>query len=184
TLLTGDYWGIAVAPNGDFWFGGGNRLGKKAAGENPSGNLWAATQKIDVWPDAVPMDAYPDQRTDDLIQDAALMPDGSIWVGSIKNSLAHVGADGTVLGYVNSGMVDKKVTALETDPKDGSLWVGHIWGGVTRLSAGTAAFYDRNVFGSQAIDGQVIDIQSDRFQGTRRILFAFDNGALGVYTGN
>ena len=52
------------------------------------------------------------------------------------------------------------------------------------LVYGTASFYDYHVFGNQAVDGIVTDIQSDNLQGTRRIFVAFDNGAIGVYTGN
>lgn len=181
TLLSGDWYGLALDPAGDVWLGGGHRLARlKFASEHRQ--FWAAVEPIhDVWPDAQPVDPRPEERTDDFIQDLAVMPDGTVWVGSIPNGLAHVTPSG--VRYVTSGMIERKVTALEADPTDGSLWVGHMWGGITRLAGGTAMHYDYQALGIPLANGTVMDIQSDTRGGQRRILVAFSVGAIGIYTG-
>ena len=181
TFLTGDYYGVGLDPSGDVWFGGGHRLAKLPFGRGRS--FYAALDpRIDVWPDAVPSDARPWQRTDDFVQDLAVLPDGSLWVGSIPNGLAHVSSGG--IGYRTSGMVDRKVTALEYDKKNGSLWVGHIWGGITRLSGSGATYYSISALGADLGNDTVPDIQSDNYRGRRRILVAFSAGAIGIYNGD
>ena len=84
--------------------------------------------------------------------------------------------------------IDMKVTALERDPADGSIWVGHLWGGITRIKNGGFINYGAagttfQGFGGTVIDHPILDIQSDTFRGQRRILVAFKGGAVGIYTG-
>lgn len=100
-----------------------------------------------------------------------------------------------LISHVNpSPMVVKSVTSLEIDPKDRSIWVGHIWGGITRIQGGTYRNYGLQLtngvwrgFGGDLIEFAVPDIQSDMFQGSRRLLVAFNHptrgGAIGIYTG-
>lgn len=181
TLLSGDWYGVAKDGAGDLWMGGGHRLGKIHYATEPGG-FWANVGPIvDVWPDPVPADAHPSQRVDDYIQ-AVTVSGGNVWVGSIPNGLAVIHSGTT--RYVRSGLVDPKVTALATDPADGSVWVGHLYGGITRLKNGQMLQYNYRVFGSDLINMRVPDIQSDTFGGQRRILVAFERGAIGVYTGN
>lgn len=181
TMLSGDWYGIALDANGDFWLGGGHRTARIpfSHGRGFSSGL---DPELDIWPDAKANNARPDERIDDFIQDMAAMPDGSVWVGSIPNGLARITPPATI-STVSEGMVDKKVTALETDRDDGSLWVGHIWGGLSRLKDGAFVHYDFRVLGDVITRGSVPDIQSDVIGGRRRILVAFDAGAIGIYTG-
>lgn len=182
TLLSGDWYGIALAPSGDFWFGGGHRLAK--INFSARRRFWDPVDPIiDVWPDPVPADAQPNQRVDDFVQDLAVSSNGAVWVGSIPNGLAVVAPDGTISTFDKGRFVDPKITALEVDPSDGSLWVGHIWGGLTRLSGGQYVPYSEALFGPGVISQDVPDIQSDRLSGQRRILVAFGSGIVGIYTG-
>ncbi|MHB8878863.1 MAG: hypothetical protein ACYC8T_34615 [Myxococcaceae bacterium] len=182
TLLSGDYYGVGLDPSGDVWFGGGHRLARLGFASQGR-QFWSDIDPvIDIWPDAVSADAHPWERTDDFVQDLAVASDGTVWVGSITNGLAHVMPSGT--DFYTSGMVDKAVTALELDPKNGSLWVGHQWGGLTRFSGGGTRHFDASLFGEDLVGLDVPDIQSDNFGGRRRILVAFRAGAVGIYTGD
>jgi hypothetical protein len=177
TLLSGDWYGLTRSAAGDIWFGGGHRTSKLA-----EGNFYASHDPVlDVWPDAVASNARPEQRVDDYVQDLAIMGE-TLWVGSILNGLAKVGPEG--VGYVpGSALVDPKVTALEADPADGSLWVGHIYGGLTRLKDGAYHHFDYRVLGEELIAGTVPDIQSAVVGGQRRLVVSFQAGAVGIYTG-
>lgn len=181
TLLSGDWYGLARDPAGDIWMGGGHRLARLNFASE--GGTWYADLDpiIDVWPDAVPEGAHPEERTDDFIQDLAAMRDGSVWVASIPNSLARVSDAG--VEYLSTGLLDRKITALEADPRDDSLWVGHIWGGLTRFGGGARTTYDYRVLGISVANAEVLDIQSQGAGGTRRILIAFGNGVIAVYSG-
>lgn len=182
TLLSGDWYGLAVEPSGDVWIGGGHRTAKcRFASEGR--NFWASLDPVlDLWPDLVPVDGQPNQRADDFVQDMALEPDGTLWVGSIPNGLVRVAAGQVVPS--NAELVNTRVSALEADPADGSIWVGHLFQGITRLGPRGAMYYGDSTFGAELAWSPVSDLQSDRFSGKRRILVAFWAGAIGVYTGD
>jgi hypothetical protein len=184
TMLSGDWMGIALDGNGDFWMGGGHRIGRiNYASEG--GQYWASVNPIiDVWPDAQPDDARPELRTDDLVSDLLVSPGGDVWVGSIPNGLARVNPTTLEVTYIpKSKLADPAVTALERDPKDGSLWVGHLWGGLTRIRNGEYTHVSQAQLGHPLVDMVVNDLQSFTHQGNRRILVAFSGGAVGIYTG-
>jgi hypothetical protein len=174
-LLSGDWFGIALDAAGDLWMGGGHRLAKLQYTDRQ--RFWGPVTAVDVWPDA--SDA---NRTDDYVQDLA-MSGSTLFVGSLPNGLATVDSSGVhptgLSGY------QARITSLEADPGDGSVWVGLQWGGMLRLDGGSVATYSNQVFGYQLIDKQVWDIQSDHHGpgGTRRILVAFRAGAVGIYRG-
>ena len=160
--------------------GGGHRVGHLRS----FGGSFDVT--LDIWPDAVSRNARPEERTDDYVQDLAADAAGNLWIGSIPNGLARVrsGPGGRTIEYVPAReLVDPKVTALELDPTDGSLWIGHIYGGVTRLRGGTFEHHDFRLFGPTLIERSVPDIQLDTSGGRRRVLVAFERGAIGVYSG-
>ncbi|HVE84662.1 MAG TPA: hypothetical protein VND93_17520 [Myxococcales bacterium] len=178
TLLSGDWYGIARDAAGDLWMGGGHRLAKLQY--TNAQRFWGPLSPIiDVWPDA-----SGTSRTDDYVQDLA-MSGSTLWVGSITNGLAAVDATGAHPVPLALPGYRTKITSLEADPQDGSLWVGLQWGGMARMSGGTVSVYSDKVFGRQLIDWPVWDVQSDRLGpgGARRILVAFQGGAVGVYTG-
>jgi hypothetical protein len=176
TLLSGDWFGIALDAAGDLWMGGGHRLAKLQY-TNPQ-RFWGPVSPIlDVWPDA-----SDTNRTDDYVQDLAVSGD-TLFVGSIPNGLATIDATGT--HFMGLSGYQGRVTSLEADPSDGSVWVGLQWGGMLRLKDGAVSSYSNAVFGYQLIDKQVWDIQSDHQGpgGTRRLLVAFRAGAVGIYSG-
>ena len=181
TMLSGDWYGVGVDSAGDVWMGGGHRTGRLQYGADLS--FWAPVDPvIDVWPDAQASDAPPSLRTDDFIQDMAVRG-STVVVGSIPNGLARVSPDGGVSNLSRTELLDPKVTALEFDPQDGSLWVGHIWGGITRIQGETYTYFSEPALGGDLISGEVPDIQSDSVNGQRRMLVAFRRGAIGVYVG-
>lgn len=182
TLLSGDWWGVTLDAAGDLWMGGGHRVAKLNYATQGDDFYASRSPVFDVWPDADPADARPEDRTDDFVQDMAITPGGSVWVGSIPNGLARIAPDGSI--NYQGGMVDPKVTALEADPRDGSLWVGHIWGGISRIKSGQVSHYDYTVLGVPLTEGLVNDIQSTTVGGSRKILVAFTAGAVGIYEGD
>jgi hypothetical protein len=176
SLLSGDWYGMALDGNGDLWMGGGHRVARLRA--STPARFWAVMDPVlDVWPDA-----SSTHRTDDFVQDLAVMGD-ALYIGSIPNGLARY-RDGQVtqIGDLAPGS-QGKVTALEAD-EDGSLWVGHQWGGVTRVMPdGSRQLWSYQVLGAPLISEPVWDIQIDRRGGQRRMLVSFRAGAIGVYHG-
>jgi ligand-binding sensor domain-containing protein len=182
TMLSGDWYGLGLDAAGDVWFGGGHRTARMQYGADL--NFWAPIEPvIDVWPDAQDSDAPPSLRTDDFIQDMAISG-STVVVGSIPNGLARLSSDGGVSYLPREPLLDPKVTALEFDPQDGSLWVGHIWGGITRIRGGAYEHLTEPAFGPDLITSEIPDIQSDFVNGNRRMLVAFRRGAIGIYVGD
>ena len=201
-LFTGEYFGVAPLPNGDVWFGGVGRstlfryatLGWWEAGlQTECSSAACIANRIDVWPDAVaePYYPFPSQRVDDNVADMAVMPDGSVWIGSFTNDgLAHYTPGHPTEFRPDERIVDPRghVVGLERDSTDGSLWIGYTYGGMARLNGNVYTPYDYRVFGPALTQGWVPDIQSDNFGGRRRLLVAFYGGggypgAIGIYVG-
>lgn len=213
-FLTDNYYGIAVAPNGDVFFGGLNRSTRFLYGKE---GYWSAQtdtenntkNQFDIWPDAVPDYPRVDQRKDDGVSGIALMGDGTIWVSSFEWGLAHlragenVASDGySVLGYEAKNLVNYSpktgraaTFSVAADPGDGGLWAGAGWGGgITRFKGGGTVTYGMDVFGNFALQ-HVRDIQADRSGGKRRMLVSFSGmqdgpgkpistGGIGIYSGD
>ena len=84
-LLTGGYYGVAIDPSGDAWFGGYNRTTRYMYATNgvraydpyqaevKTENVAYAYNRIDVWPDLVPNEARPNQRKDDVVSSIAVI---------------------------------------------------------------------------------------------------------------
>ncbi len=199
-LFTGEYFGVAPLPNGDVWFGGANRSTLFLYGTYGY-NWWQAghdvecasciANRIDVWPDAVgePGIPTPSQRLDDNVSDMAVMPDGSVWIGSFTNGLAHY-TRGRPTEFRHDTLIDPRGNAvgLELDSTDGSLWIGYSYGGLAKLNGNIYTPYDYRVLGPDLTQGWIPDIQSDNFGGHRRLLVAFGGGggrpgAIGIYIG-
>jgi len=191
-LLTDAYYGLSPLPNGDVWVGGANRSGKFRYGALGN-NFWGADvdiqhNKIDVWPDAVPDEPTPSQRLDDNVTDMAALPDGSVWISSIQYGLARWTSSGKSYYHVTSVDPKSRITSLERDVVDGSLWMGFVSGGVIRLKNGQLTYFGAAVLGS-SITGRAVDIQTDTSASQRRILVAFsgENGAgagVWIYSGD
>lgn len=193
--LTGEYHGVAVDPlTRDVWFGGANRTtrfkyattgGNYFAAQSLTEDAPYASNRIDVWPDRVQEPDYPrpSDRVDDLVSGIAASSDGSAWVASYAHGLAHLDNGGAVLGYVDRQLPSTHVSAIASDPKDGSIWVGYWYdGGVSRLSGGSVSTFGAADLGPLAAS-PVLDLAAQGAGSARRILAAFQNGAVGVYAG-
>ncbi|MCP3162971.1 ligand-binding sensor domain-containing protein [Myxococcus qinghaiensis] len=204
-LLTDAYYGVAVDPSGDVWFGGSDRTTRFRYGTH-GGNFWRAqtgsenddSNKLDLWPDAKPDYSTPAERVPDNISGAVVAGDGSVWLTSFGNGLVRVDANGTVLGRMGagSGLVDKHLSAIGLDPSDGSIWVGASWGGgLSRLKGGSITNYGLSEFGRKYGMSRISDIQADSSGSGRRMLVSFMGyqdtttkkwvaGVIGIFEGN
>jgi hypothetical protein len=110
-----------------------------------------------------------------------------VWIGSFTHGLAHFRIGGPT-EYRVDRLIDPegRVTGLERDPQDGSLWIGYAYGGFARLMPnGDYLPYDARLLGTEIVRGSVPDIQSTYFVGHRRILVAFKStGAIGIFSGD
>jgi hypothetical protein len=201
-FLTSDYYGVSVDPlTQDIWFGGQIRTTRfrfaTSAEATPIGKYYDAesrtedrpyvANRIDVWPDQVtePNIPRPSQRTDDSVSGIAGMPDGSAWIGSFARGLRRISGAGAMVEDATSKLLDVHVGAVVRDPSDGSIWIGYRWGsGVSRLLPdGSMRHYDGKVFGDQLAWSAVRDIQIQGSGASRKVLVAFEIGALGVFSG-
>ncbi|MBS2028023.1 MAG: hypothetical protein JST54_08990 [Deltaproteobacteria bacterium] len=199
-LLTGGYYGMAVDPAGDIWAGGIFRTYKCVAGEGGI-NFWTCesdaphNHQIDIWPDPVSHDAWPQQRVDDYVTGLAVAPDGTVWASARDRQdnpnqyqvmgigLAHLSATGVPIGYLTDAMPSQHLTALAADP-DGSIWIGSE-AGVARYIPSQGVVQQ---FGGDALGGHwgdiVGNIQIDTSGPKRRVLIGFMSGAVAIYTGD
>ncbi|MDY7231866.1 hypothetical protein [Hyalangium rubrum] len=213
-LLTDAYYGVAVDPSGDAWFGGADRSTRfryvSSSGDINKPNYWRAQvmsegkeyawNRYDVWTDTVgePQMSRPEQRTGDHVSGIALTRDGSVWMGSFSNGLAQMTPEGVVKQRISAQLADRKglVSAVAADPLDDSVWAGTYWGGgLSRVKGSTVAHYGVPVFGMDLTMSRVSDVQVDTSGDKRRILVGFmgytrtsDNrwvaGSIGIYKGD
>ena len=201
-LLTDAYYGVAVASNGDVWFGGANRSTRFRYGTNGN-DYWQAQvetegsayawNRIDIWPDAVAEPTWPtrEQRVDDHVSGMAVMSDQTVWVGSWARGLAQLSSTGQVLRRLSTELADGHgyVASVAGDPLDNSVWAGMSWGGgLSRVRGSTVRQYGSGVLPSSVLNLRVSDIQVDRSHSTRHILVAFQGdsttpGSIGIYSG-
>lgn len=193
TMISGDYMGLAVTPNGDLWIGGRERSALFPYAQQGN-DFWKAdvaiqSTKLDVWPDAVPQDPNPEQAVWDDTHGFAPLLDGKAWVGSSTKGVALLGPDQKVLGHYLAPLIDRSVTAMATDPLNGSMWAGHGGvlrkGGLTRVVGTSFEHHSANALGNWA-KSRVYDIQAQKVgpNGKRRMIVAFWNGAVGLYDGD
>jgi hypothetical protein len=198
-FLTEDYYGVSVDPlTQDIWFGGQIRTTRfrffTSTNSDPIGRYYDAESKtedptyvanrIDVWPDQVsePNPPRPSQRVDDSVSGIAAMPDGSAWVGSFARGLRRISGGGTVLEDVTAKLLNPNIGAVARDTSDNSVWIGYRWvGGVSRLQGESIQHYDWHVFGDLA-NSPVRDIQMQGSGPSRKVLVAFESGAVGVFS--
>ncbi|HYH97617.1 hypothetical protein [Hyalangium sp.] len=212
-LLTDAYYGVAVDPSGDVWFGGSDRSTRfryiTSTGSFDTPNYFRAQSmtedrpyawnRFDIWPDAVtePGMSRPEQRTSDNVSGIAVTGDGSVWVGSFARGLAQLTPDGAVVRRISAELADHRglVSAVAADPLNDSVWAGTSWGGgLSRVSGGTVAHYGVTVFGMDLAMSRISDIQVDRSGSRRRMLVGFMGyersdrrwvaGSIGIYVGD
>jgi hypothetical protein len=199
-VLTGDYYGVAIDPvTHDTWFGGANRSTKfhyATTGQN----YWQASiltedkqsisNRIDVWPDKVqePDIPKPSDRIDDSVSGMAGMQDGTAWVGSSHLGLAQLDGNGAIRGYVRDQLAFAHVGSVAADTftpagQTQSVWIGQRWmGGLVRIAGGSVTKFGASALGDVA-NSPVRDIQMQGTGPSRRVLIAFENGVVGIYSG-
>ncbi|MGZ3459967.1 MAG: hypothetical protein ACXU86_15855, partial [Archangium sp.] len=201
-FLTDSYYGVAVHPSGDVFFGGANRSTRFRYATSGY-NYWTAQSKtedppyasnrFDIWPDKVgePNMSQPSDRVDDNVSGMAVAGDNTVWVSSFSRGLARMNAEGGDIHYVDVGVAN--LSSVAVDPADGSVWTGARWlGMVYRVKDSGVQSYGCAEFGDKVCSfSHVSDIQVDRSSGGRRILVGFMGsdekhlpGAIGIYTGN
>ncbi|MDC0713867.1 hypothetical protein POL68_35710 [Stigmatella sp. ncwal1] len=207
-LLTDAYYGVAVDPSGDVWFGGADRSTRfRYVTATGSANYWRAQSmtedsayawnRYDIWKDAVAEGSRPEQRISDSVSSMAVANDGTVWVGSFANGVAQLNSDGALLRQFSTELTDRKgfVSSLAADPLDGSVWAGTSWGGgISRIRGNTVAHYNGQVFGVDLAMSRVSDIQVDTSGAKRRVLVGFMGyersdkrwvaGSIGIYSGD
>jgi hypothetical protein len=209
-LLTDAYYGVAVDPSGDAWFGGSDRSTRfRYMTATGSPDYWGAQSmtedkayawnRFDIWPDAVgePAMSRPEQRTPDNVSSISVATDGSVWVGSFSRGLAQLTSDGAVVRRLSTELVDRRglVSAVAADPLDHSVWAGASWGGgLSRVRGNSVQHYGVTVFGMDMAMCRVSDIQVDKSGGRRRVLVGFLGyersdkrwvaGSIGIYSGD
>lgn len=196
TFASDDWFGIGLDAKGDLWIGDAYRTGRVAWSTQRylEGGVKPPRPFVDIWPDAVQANAKPSQRTDDNIREFAMNPDGSFWAAGLGRGLALVvpNADATPASITRIGpeafFSGATFRSLERDPANGSLWVGHQAGLTRRSPSGEVhnfinEFHASNPASDALLNIDTPDIQSDVFNGQRRILVAFQAGAIGIYTG-
>ncbi|XXF79037.1 hypothetical protein P2318_04590 [Myxococcaceae bacterium GXIMD 01537] len=206
--LTDAYWGIAVRPDGDVWFGGANRTTRfkfmsvradtlidsarfeLARKNSESTGAKAKANRLDVWPDATNPDlpggrpAKPSERVDDNVSGLALMANNTLWVSSFAHGLAQLDEKGVVLSKRFETGPERYVSALTRDARDESLWVGFRWGsGLARLRTdGTVERYG-GVLTRRLERLPVTDLQVVGAGAQRRVLVGFgkhEDGSAGA----
>jgi hypothetical protein len=201
--FTGDYKGVAIDPvTHDTWFGGINRT-TKFHYATTGGDYWTAesmtedppyvSNRIDVWPDKVqePYCPHVSERVDDNVSGIAALQDGTAWVSSSSWGFAQLDGSGTVLGYVKEYLKNQLGTAqlsaaaadsLDLAPgQSQGIWAGlEGSGGLVRISGGAVTFLSSGALGNNS---SVRDIQMQGAGASRRVLIAFQNGVVGIYSG-
>lgn len=174
SLFTGDFRGIAVAPDGNVWVGAAARTGRIRYADF-GGNFWAPiAPELDVWPEGVALD--PEGH--DWVMALAADEVGGLWVGSFGNGLAYRAADGSFLYLTTAnGLLDNRMRDLALDP-DGSLWVANE-AGLLRLRGASPA---QAIDASDGLPGAVVSVFVDTASSPRRVIIGTTEG-VAIYDG-
>ena len=183
----GDFW--TAQPKTEDYTSGNINDPKNAAAKA------AYQNRLDVWPDGVeeydgagnPTYPTPAQWSAglDLVSGIAADPaDGSVYIASFGRGIRHLDRSGNFIEDLTAksgALFADNVSAIAIDT-DGSLWVGYRYeGGISRIRRGSATQHYANLLGPLE-KSPVFDIQI--VPGTpRKVLVAFQSGAIGIYQG-
>jgi len=201
-----DIWFGGAARTTRFRFGeaGGDYFGAELRTETYTGAnvnsdpaaLAAYHNRFDVWPDAVgeydaagnptfPTKAQWLAGLDAVSGIAADPADDSAYVASFAHGIRHLDHDGHPLGDLtkaSGALLFDNVSAIAID-SDGSLWVGYKFeGGISRIFKDGSVEHFATALGTLE-QSPVLDIQITPTT-PRKVLVAFQNGAVGLYRGN
>jgi hypothetical protein len=153
--------------------------------------------RIDVWPDPIgerwnpPLDwrsrepdaTNPADWNYDNVSGIAAMPSGYAFVGSFTNGLRLLDHDGRLAADLTQYLPSVALGAIARDPSDDSVWIAYRDGhGITRLMPdGSMLQYGSAALGANA-GSAVWDIQIAPTM-PRKVVVAFRQGAVGVYSG-
>ncbi len=174
SLYTGDFRGLAVAPNGNVWIGGAHRGGVIHYADE-GGNFFAPIDpEIDAFPPGVSKDPNADDWTMAMAVDGA----GGVWVAGFGNGLGHMTEGGSWTHLTTAdGLPDDRVYDLARDP-DGTLWAA-AGEGLVRLDGHAIVQTFNNMNGP---NGTYMAVGIDAASSPRRVLFGTSRG-IGVYDG-
>jgi ligand-binding sensor domain-containing protein len=175
-FFTGDFWGLAIAPDNNVWIGGAHRVARIPY--SPEGEFFAAQDPIvDVWPDSNNQD-----RVDDHVKAITVATNGDVWIGSVANNLARYSPSTNAIEYFDKskGAPDQAVTALAADP-DGTIWVGS-YVGIGRYNPATKewTYYYHRTHG--LADDSISSLQIDTRTEPRTVYIGTSQG-VSVYQG-
>lgn len=173
SLFTGDFRGIAVAPDGNVWIGAAARTGRIRYADE-GGNFWAAiSPELDVWPVGVALDP----AGHDWVMALGADDDGGLWVSSFGNGVAYW-RDGSFTYLTTSrGLPENRVRDLALDP-DGSVWLA-TEAGLARARGGSVV---QVIDASQGLPGAITSVFVDRGASPRRVIVGTTHG-VGIYDG-
>jgi hypothetical protein len=190
TLCSGDFNALAMDDKGDLWLGGRERSARFPWGTtrrfyDADSYIQKESNRVDVWPDAVPRDPFPQQQVMDDTFGLAPMPDGFVFAGSSTKGLGLIDPTGKAVAWFKKPLRNVSVLALRADPLDHSVWAGHgTGGGLTRLQGRAWTHYESKALGKYA-SSPVVDIQLLQAPGAkRRLLVGLRNGVIGIYSGD
>jgi hypothetical protein len=136
-LKLGEFYGLAVTPEGHLWMAGGYGVGLQPFNSAPHFK-WVDGRMIHVfttYTDNHTLDVTAGYREDE--RGAALSPDGTLWLASMTHGLSSFGPKQTNYGAIQHwqstpGLPTSGLMDVKADP-DGTLWLLTIDGQLLRF---------------------------------------------------
>lgn len=174
SLVTGDFRGIAVMPDGNVWIGGAVRSGLLRYAD-AGRNFWAPIDPIiEIWPPGVALDPQGYDWIMHFEPDAG----GGLWIASYGNGVAYRGPGGgfTYLTTGN-GLPDNRVRELALDT-DGSVWMATEGGLIRWRDGAVVQLFDAR----DGVPGGPLSVHVDSRSSPRRVIMGTTDG-VGIYDG-
>lgn len=174
SLFTGDFRGVAVAPDGNVWVGAAARTGLIRYADE-GGNFWARIEpELDVWPEGVALD--PDGH--DWVMALGADGQGGLWVSSFGNGVAYRAPDGSFQYFTTAdGLPDDRSRDLAIDV-DGSVWIA-TEAGLVRFRGGRIV---QRIDATDGLPGAITSLWVDTSTEPRRLIVGGTHG-VAIYDG-
>lgn len=176
-FLTGETWALALDPKTNVpWFANQFRMASMpgyAQMNAPTWNDWWGGMVPDypyiaIWQ---PTSSPDDASLRDNVSSISFCDDGTAWIASETNGLAHMGTDGSFSLVSLPPNLGNSALAVACDPSDSSVWVGFGWGGFGRLKDGAWTLTPPGA-PTFAAKNPVRSIQIDRWSSPRVVYVA------------